>query len=135
MNKKYLNYAILTLVLCTTLHSSALLAEPGKSPKPGVPPHHVDKMKDRREEMKKALGLTEEQLAKLDVIKEESRAEMQKLRADQSLSREEKREQVREIREAADVKIKGILTPEQQAKFEEFKKKRMEAIKDKKDQK
>lgn len=69
--------------------------------------------------MKADLALTDEQSKQLEAVFEEQRPAMQALRDDESLSREDRREKMREIRQSADAKIAAILTPEQNAKWEE----------------
>lgn len=70
---------------------------------------------DRVAMLKERLQLTDEQVAKLQPIFAEQRAQMEKLR---DLPREEAMAKRREIEEAATPKIKAVLTAEQAAKYD-----------------
>ena len=72
-----------------------------------------------RERLVKGLGLSEEQQRKLDPILEESRQKLLALR-EENLSDTERRVRGQRIREAAREKIREILTPEQQARYDQF---------------
>lgn len=85
--------------------------------KHGGPAEHLQKMKEE-------LGLTADQEADIKQVFEESRPQMQELHENSSLSPEQKREQMRQIMEANRAKIRALLTPEQQAKFDQMKPKR-----------
>jgi hypothetical protein len=65
------------------------------------------------------LGLTEAQQAELDAARQEMVNLFTPLFADRDMSREERTAKMQEIREAYNAKIKGILTDEQFAKYEE----------------
>jgi Spy/CpxP family protein refolding chaperone len=68
------------------------------------------------------LGLTVDQKAKMKSIHEGTRDQMKALRADQSLTPEQRHEKARSIREATRRQVLGVLTPPQQ----ELMKNRME---------
>lgn len=74
----------------------------------------VEEIRDR---LVKQLGLTPEQQAKLEPILQESRQEMMGLR---ELPEPERRAKGQKIREASRVKIRALLTPQQQAKYDEM---------------
>ncbi len=69
-----------------------------------------------RERLVQCLKLTEQQQKKLDPILEDSRAQM---RALAGLPEGERPGQAQKIREAARVRIRAILTPEQQVKYDQ----------------
>ncbi len=69
---------------------------------------------DQLPRLKERLKLTDEQVAKLEPIFAEQRAQMQKL-AD--LPQEERRAKARELNEATSTKVVPILTAEQAAEF------------------
>jgi hypothetical protein len=75
------------------------------------------------DEMMKSLGLSAEQQAKAKPILESVPRQMQGVFQNQELSREQKREKAQAIRKATDEKLRAILTPEQQKKFEEMQQK------------
>ena len=76
--------------------------------------------------MTKHLKLTDDQQAKIKPILEERHNKMMELRQDTSMPREERMEKFREIRQESMEKIKPILTPEQQTKWEKMQQRRME---------
>jgi Spy/CpxP family protein refolding chaperone len=69
---------------------------------------------DMLKKMAEELGLTEDQKTKLQEAFREQREAMK------DLSPEERREKVKETREAMNAKVKAILTPEQYAKWEKI---------------
>jgi HlyD family secretion protein len=72
-----------------------------------------------KERLTKALGLTAEQQAKLDPILQESRQQIMALRG-QELSDADRQARIQRAREAARGRIREILTPEQQARYDQF---------------
>lgn len=74
--------------------------------------------------MKEKLGLTDEQAAQIKKIHEDARAQLEKLREDESLSKEDKMAERKKIHEATKAKVDAVLTPEQREKAEEFRKER-----------
>ncbi len=75
---------------------------------------------ERFKKMAEELGLTEDQKEKLQPILKEQGEKMREIFQDQNLSREEKMPKLKEIREGFTAKIKAILTPEQQEKYEKM---------------
>lgn len=88
----------------------------------------AERAKQRLEEMQTNLGLTAEQTEKVKAVYESQRPAMEALRNDQSLSREQRREKLDEMRKATDAQIAPILTPEQKTKWEELRKQRREQM-------
>jgi HlyD family secretion protein len=74
-------------------------------------------LEEVRDRLVKQLGLTPEQRAKLEPILQDSRQQMMGLR---ELPEPERRAKGQKIREAARTKIRAMLTPEQQAKYDEM---------------
>lgn len=74
--------------------------------------------KERMEKMKAKLGLSEDQSAKLKQVREDAKEKMKSIRANQSLSPEEKKEQVITVFKKQRDDMKSILTPEQLKKME-----------------
>src|SRR5262245_21001251 len=66
------------------------------------------------------LKLTDQQKPKVKVVLEEQVKKMQELRDDTSLSQQDRRAKLMTIREEGNKKMKEILTPEQFKKYEEF---------------
>jgi len=82
--------------------------------------------KERGEKMKIALGLTDEQSAKMQSNRKEIGEKMKSLRESTSLSDEQKREQMKELMKKQKENMKSILTEEQLKKLKETKHKRPE---------
>jgi len=76
----------------------------------------------RLEKMKINLGLKEDQVAKLKKQQESFRTKAETIRNNESLSREEKREQMKSLAKEHKENFKSILTKEQQEKLESKKK-------------
>jgi Spy/CpxP family protein refolding chaperone len=79
---------------------------------------------DQLARMNKQLQLTDEQQAKIKPILEEQYKQMMDLRQDTSMSREDRIAKFREVRQQSLEKIKPILTPEQQKKWQEIQEQR-----------
>lgn len=75
-------------------------------------------LRDRMQEMAKDLDLTEAQKEKLKPIWQEQTQKMRELVRDQNLSRQEKMEQFRKLRENLQPKLKEIFTAEQMEKWQ-----------------
>jgi Spy/CpxP family protein refolding chaperone len=71
----------------------------------------------RLEHLTKELSLTDAQKPKVKAILEASQKKLQELRADTSLSQEDRRTKMRTIMEDQNKEIKALLTPEQLEKF------------------
>jgi len=71
------------------------------------------------EHMKTTLGLSDDQAQKVATVFESQRPAMQTLRDDTSLSRDQRREKMREIHKDIQSQLAGILTPDQMAKWEQ----------------
>jgi Spy/CpxP family protein refolding chaperone len=74
----------------------------------------------RLDAMTKSLDLTAEQREKVKPILEEQMKQMEAVRADQSMSAEQKRAKSQEIRKEYNDKIEQVLTPEQKEKFKKM---------------
>jgi Spy/CpxP family protein refolding chaperone len=118
---------------------STLHAEPGSGGGgPGKEPGNPEKRRAQMmERLQQELGLTPEQVEKIEQAGAEERAKVAKLREDTSLTREQKIEAMRASRHHMDEAIREVLTPEQQAKFDkmiqERKEKARELVKEKKE--
>jgi Spy/CpxP family protein refolding chaperone len=88
--------------------------------------HHRGKMgrmggAQHMQKMATELNLTEAQKTQLKGIHEQQRTKMQELRANTSLTKEQKMEQAKALRESTHSQMTTLLTPEQQTKFTEMK--------------
>jgi Spy/CpxP family protein refolding chaperone len=78
----------------------------GGAPKPG--------------KLDEKLGLTGDTKTQFDAIIKDQQDQMKALRADDSLSPDDKKAKSKEIRSATNDKIKALLTPEQYTQFQEL---------------
>ena len=81
-------------------------------------------IRERMQAVAKELGLTDEQKQQLKPILQAEAEKMKALRDDQSLSRPEKLEKLKAIREELLPQLKEILTPEQIAKWQKIRQER-----------
>lgn len=88
---------------------------------------HASMRKEKGEKMKTALGLTDKQSAKIQSNRKEIGEMMKSLRESNSLSDEQKKEQMKEMMKKQKESMKSILTEEQLKKLKEIKHKRPEA--------
>lgn len=79
---------------------------------------------ERLNKMKTELGLSDAQVQKIKPLMEANMEKMKAAHDDASLSEEQKREKMMELKKAGAEAVAAELTPEQKAKFEEEMKKR-----------
>jgi periplasmic protein CpxP/Spy len=80
----------------------------------------------RLEWLSKQLNLTDDQKTKLKPILDDESSQMKSIHEDSSLSQDQKRDKMKELRESTDTKIEDVLTPDQQTKFKELNAERKE---------
>ncbi len=73
------------------------------------------------QKMATELGLTEAQKTQIKNLHEQQRTKAQELRANESLTKEQKMEQFKALHESTQSQVNSLLTPEQQTKFTEMK--------------
>ena len=113
----WLGCAISLLIGLATLAPAAQQpAQEGQGGPRGRRPMSVDA---RLKRMSERLNLTDEQKEKIRPILQSEADQLKTLREDKSLSPEQGREKVRQIRQATNKQIREILTPEQKAKWRE----------------
>jgi Spy/CpxP family protein refolding chaperone len=89
-----------------------------------------DPVEMRLESMTKKLGLTKEQQDSIKPILQDQNKQIKALRADQSITQEQRRAKMQELYQTTNTKIEAQLTPAQKEKFtkeQEVRKGRMEA--------
>ena len=74
---------------------------------------------ERHENMAKELGLTADQKAQMKSIHMDAKKQAEAIKADSSLSAEQKKAKLKELHEQTMQKSEAILTPEQKQKFEQ----------------
>jgi Spy/CpxP family protein refolding chaperone len=117
--KKVVVCALLCMAL--GLCGSALYAQAQNGMAQGGAMHPMGPMSadQRLQHMTQILNLTSDQQTKLKPILENESQQMQSLRADTSMSREDKMGKARSIRETTNSQITPILTPAQQQKWQQ----------------
>ena len=119
---------VVTLALAAGLFSTAFIAraaEPaappaagmkeGKGPGPGGP---RGERGDRLKHLSEMLGLTEEQKTKIGPILLEEAAALKAIYDDKAIEGPAKRVKAREVADSFSAKVRALLTPDQQAKFD-----------------
>ena len=82
--------------------------------------------------MTKDLNLTPDQVAKIEAIHKDAKVKRDAVLANKSLTPDQRRTQLADIRKGTHTQIMGVLTPEQQKKYESFlaeKRAKMESVK------
>jgi len=78
-------------------------------------------MEQRQLEMlTKRLNLTPDQVTQVKAIDEDTAKQMQALRSDTSLSQDDRRTKMMDIRKASSSKIRALLTDDQKTKYDEL---------------
>jgi len=114
MRKVTLLLLPLISVLAVWSIQPALAQDTGKGIKPGV---LAQRRLHRWNAMAKRLQLTDEQRAKIKGIINNAREQARKIRDDASLTREQKRKQLLDLRKNTRQEIGSVLTPEQREKM------------------
>ena len=78
----------------------------------------------RTQELTKQLKLTADQQSKVQGILQEEQTSMQNLRQDSSLSQQDRRAKMMDIRNTADTQIRALLNEDQQQKWDKMQKSR-----------
>lgn len=78
--------------------------------------------------MAKELNLTDAQKTQIKGIHEQQRTKMQELRSNTTLTQDQKKEQLKSLRESAETQVNGVLNADQQKKFAEMKANRKERM-------
>ena len=98
--------------------------QPDQQSAPGMGGHmghrHMPTVDDQLKHMTKKLNLSDDQQAKLKPILEDQRKQMEGIRNDSSLSREDRFGKMREIRQSSDTQIKSVLNDDQQKNFDKM---------------
>ena len=92
---------------------------PGGGPPDGKREMRREKMGDK---MAEELGLSDDQKAKMKEINQQEKSEMEALRANTALAKEDKHTQMEAIRKSYMEKRQAIMTPEQREKAKQMRK-------------
>jgi Spy/CpxP family protein refolding chaperone len=88
--------------------------------------HRMRSVDDQVKHMTRKLNLSDDQQAKLKPILEDQRTQMEQIRSDSSLSRDDRFSKMKSVHENSMGQIKSILNEDQQKKFEQMQEKRRE---------
>jgi protein CpxP len=114
-------YTLLTVLLITGVPA---LAQQGRDT---IRPASTTRPQEsKRKKMVEELGLTKKQAGELKEINKEFAPKIKALRADSTMDKKQKRQQVMQLMKDRDDKIKGVLSPEQQAKYQEMEKQQLQ---------
>ncbi len=83
-------------------------------------------IENNRKQMMAELNLTKKQLQEFKALNTEYGPKLKALRSDSTLDKKQRRQQVMQLTQERDEKIKSILTPEQVTKYKELQKEQME---------
>lgn len=121
----------LIFVFCTIfIFANSTFAQNAPTPaKESVRTEKNKKHANAGKAMKKRLGLSAEQGTKMKAIGDNTKARMQAIRTDNTLSKAQKKERSKAIRAEADSEVSKILTAEQRAEWEKMKAERKAAHK------
>ncbi len=127
-------WSILTILVL--LAAGLTFAQTSQEPQAPTPNkhagmHHNGESADQHLQMlSEKLNLTDDQKAKLRPILQDQMQQMKAVRDDSSLSQEQKRAKMKSIHESSHDQVNAVLTPEQQAKFEQMRKEQMQKHKE-----
>ena len=90
------------------------------TPPTGAPPGGGMRGRPNFEAISKQLELTDDQKPKVKAVLEDMQKQSRELRQDTSLTQEDRRAKMKEIRDGASTKLKDILTADQFAKWQKI---------------
>ena len=114
-------------VLAVGLSGSALLAQdqsappPASAQSPAPRPAHVPNPRHQAKKMAKQLGLTPDQVSKIEPILADRDQQVQGLRSDTTLAPSDRKAKMRGIRQDSDTRIEAILNDTQKQQYEQIK--------------
>ncbi len=118
----------LLVVGAAAQHGYAEQSDGGKAPmvRKGERMTEQQMIERRLSYMTQKLALTAEQQTAIKPILEEERAKLNEIANDKTVTDEQKRAKLQELRDAASDKIRSILSPEQQKTYEAMRKQALE---------
>lgn len=117
-------------LLVVGLSGNALLAQDQSAPPatseqvPAQRPAHVPNPQHQAKKMAKALGLTPDQVSKIEPILADRDQQVQSLRADTTLTPSDRKAKMHGIRQDSDSRIEAILNDTQKQQYEQIKQSR-----------
>jgi protein CpxP len=120
---------IVPVLLCTFLvfgYSAGLRAQASAGAQNQASLEKKEKNPHALDRLTKRLNLTTDQQTKLKPILEDEQKQIEAARKDETLSRQDQRARIAQIRRMTKPQIEAILTPDQQKKFDQMKPKKDE---------
>ena len=114
---KIINRSLLTAVLLGSVVNLPLASYAAEKASDET---RAERFRARMQEVSQALGLTDDQKEKIKPIIQAEIVKLKELRAETSLTREQKVEKFKAIREEFTPQVKAILTPDQLAKWQKM---------------
>lgn len=117
-------------LLAVGLSGNALLAQDQSAPpaasaqSPAQRPAHVPNPRHQAKKMAKALGLTPDQVSKIEPILADRDQQVQSLRSDTTLAPNDRKAKMHGIRQDSDSRIEALLTDTQKQQYEQIKQSR-----------
>jgi protein CpxP len=109
-----MNRLLLSTSLALALSGSLAFAQQqDAAPAPAAKHHHAHNPQREAAKLSKKLNLSSDQTAKLEPILADRQQKIAALRADTSLSPDQRRQQFRSIHENTTTQLAGVLTPDQ----------------------
>jgi len=133
MKRVFLSAALAGLMIAAGLPAIAQSADSQTSTttqQPAGEGHHGGKHGKHFARMAKKLNLTQDQQAKLKPIFEQRHQQAQAIKNDSSLTADQKKEKMQELRQSTMAQMNGILTPEQQQQWQQMRAKHHHGGKD-----
>jgi protein CpxP len=124
--RTFLSSVALGSLLAVGLAGNALLAQDQSAP-PAVSaqrPAHVPNPRHQAKKMAKALGLTPDQVSKIEPILADRNQRVQSLRSDTTLAPSDRKAKMHGIRQDSDSRIEALLTDTQKQQYEQIKQSR-----------
>lgn len=117
-------------LLAVGLSGNALLAQDqsappaASAPASAQRPSHVPNPRHQAKKMAKALGLTPDQVSKIEPILADRDQQVQSLRSDTTLAPNDRKAKMHGIRQDSDTRIEAILSDTQKQQYEQIKQSR-----------
>jgi hypothetical protein len=121
--KTFFKFTVLSAVLLAAIGSNLNAATPTETPSaPGHARLHalIRRHAAARHHVAKKLDLSSDQIAALKAARASTATTLKVIRADQSLTADQKKAKVRESLQSARKTMQGVLTADQQAKLQHF---------------
>ncbi len=124
--RTFLSSIALGSLLAVGLSGNALLAQDQSAPPAASAqrPAHVPNPRHQAKKMAKALGLTPDQVAKIEPILADRDQQVQSLRSDTTLAPSDRKAKMHGIRQDSDSRIEAVLTDTQKQQYEQIKQNR-----------